>query len=202
MLNPRVKSPPGLARAEEDDFASAVLDGLSGAVKTLPCRFFYDARGSELFEEITRLPEYYPTRAEREILTSRAGEIVAATKMGELVELGSGTATKTRVLLDAATEAGMLRRYVPFDVAESVVRGSLTYTVDGVQVVKTIERLSLTPIDVLGTYLGGMLIKNSAQCNGGANTSPVWPSTVERAVASGIARFDEDGALRVVKDSK
>jgi L-histidine N-alpha-methyltransferase len=111
----------GTQRTLHDD----VLDGLTRPSKELPPKHLYDTYGSELFDRITELPEYYPTRAEREILTSRAGEIVAATQMGELVELGSGTATKTRVLLDAATEAGVLRRYVPFDVAESVVRESV-----------------------------------------------------------------------------
>ena len=75
MLNPRAKLPPGIARAEEDDFAASVLDGLSRPHKTLPCRFFYDARGSELFEEITRLPEYYPTRTETAILQAHAAEM-------------------------------------------------------------------------------------------------------------------------------
>ncbi len=103
-----------------------VLDGLTRPAKELPPKHLYDTYGSELFDRITELPEYYPTRAERSILTERAGEIVAATGMAELVELGSGTADKTRVLLDAATEAGTLRRYVPFDVAEQVVRDSVT----------------------------------------------------------------------------
>ena len=111
----------GIQRTLHDD----VLDGLTRPSKELPPKHLYDAYGSELFDRITELPEYYPTRAEREILTGRAAEIVSATRMGELVELGSGTATKTRVLLDAATEAGTLRRYVPFDVAEVVVRDSV-----------------------------------------------------------------------------
>jgi L-histidine Nalpha-methyltransferase len=111
----------GTVRTLHDD----VLDGLTRPSKELPPKHLYDEYGSELFDRITELPEYYPTRAEREILTARAAEIVAATRMGELVELGSGTAAKTRVLLDAATEAGTLRRYVPFDVAESVVRESV-----------------------------------------------------------------------------
>jgi len=76
-------------------------------------------------------------------------------------------------------------------VAESVVRGSLTYTVDGVQVVKTIERLSLTPIDVAGTYLGGMLIKNSAQCNGGANTTPYAYQLIVTEKAGSVVEIDQ-----------
>ena len=80
------------------------------------------ARGSELFDRICELPEYYPTRAERAILDRYADPIVRRTGMAELVELGSGTAAKTRVLLDAMERAGTLWRYVPFDVAEQTVR--------------------------------------------------------------------------------
>ncbi|MGC4950217.1 L-histidine N(alpha)-methyltransferase [Streptomyces sp. DT224] len=98
-----------------------VLHGLSRRPKTLPPKWFYDARGSELFEEITRLPEYYPTRAEREILVDRAGEIAAASGARTLVELGSGSSEKTRYLLDALTD---LHSYVPVDVSESALRGA------------------------------------------------------------------------------
>ena len=89
--------------------------------KTLPPKWFYDARGSELFEEITRLPEYYPTRAEREILVARAAEIAAATGARTLVELGSGSSEKTRHLLDALPG---LHSYVPVDVSESALAGA------------------------------------------------------------------------------
>ncbi len=95
-----------------------VLAGLTSTPKWLPPKWFYDARGSELFEEITALPEYYPTRAEREILADRAGEIAAATGARTLVELGSGSSEKTRFLLDALTG---LRAYVPVDVSESAL---------------------------------------------------------------------------------
>src|SRR5207244_6998559 len=83
--------------------------------------WFYDSRGSRLFNEITRLPEYYPTRREREILVARA-PAVAATGADTLVELGSGTSEKTRLLLDAMAGAGRLRRFVPFDVSEATLR--------------------------------------------------------------------------------
>jgi L-histidine N-alpha-methyltransferase len=108
----------GAARTLPDD----VLDGLTRPTKELPPKHLYDAYGSELFDRITELAEYYPTRAERAILTAEAERIVETTGMGELVELGSGTASKTRVLLDAGTRNGSLRRYVPFDVAEGMVR--------------------------------------------------------------------------------
>ncbi len=104
--------------------AEDVLDGLTRPAKELSPKYFYDERGSRLFDEITAQPEYYPTRAERAILQAHAGEIVADTGAGELVELGSGTATKTRVLLDAMRDAGTLRRYVPFDVDPTMVAES------------------------------------------------------------------------------
>lgn len=96
-----------------------VLEGLTRMPKTLPPKWFYDARGSELFERITELPEYYPTRAEREILVDRAGEIAAASGARTLVELGSGSSDKTRHLLDAMPG---LHTYVPVDVSESALR--------------------------------------------------------------------------------
>ncbi|AIV32650.1 L-histidine N(alpha)-methyltransferase [Streptomyces sp. CCM_MD2014] len=98
-----------------------VLAGLTSTPKWLPPKWFYDARGSELFEAITALPEYYPTRAEREILVDRAREIADATGARTLVELGSGSSEKTRVLLDALTERNGLRGYVPVDVSESAL---------------------------------------------------------------------------------
>ncbi|MGY4906706.1 L-histidine N(alpha)-methyltransferase [Streptomyces sp. 900116325] len=98
-----------------------VLHGLTRHPKTLPPKWFYDAHGSELFEEITRLPEYYPTRAEREILVSRAPEIAAASGAKTLIELGSGSSEKTRHLLDALPG---LHSYVPVDVSESALRGA------------------------------------------------------------------------------
>ena len=105
-------------RALPDD----VLDGLTKPFKELPPKHLYDARGAELFDQICELPEYYPTRTERAILDGYADAIVRRTGMAELVELGSGTAAKTRVLLDAMERAGTLWRYVPFDVAEQTVR--------------------------------------------------------------------------------
>ncbi|MGY1605072.1 L-histidine N(alpha)-methyltransferase [Geodermatophilus sp. SYSU D00815] len=111
-----------------DDAAAAlradVLTGLTATPKSLPPRWFYDERGSELFDAITRLPEYYPTRAERAILEARAGEIAAASGADLLVELGSGTSEKTRLLLTALRAAGTLRRFVPFDVDPSVLQAA------------------------------------------------------------------------------
>jgi L-histidine Nalpha-methyltransferase len=117
--------------------ADDVLDGLTRPFKELPPKHFYDARGAELFDRICELPEYYPTRAERAILTERAGDLAQLTDAVELVELGSGTAAKTRVLLDALDQAGTLARYVPMDVTERMVRDcaeELTEEYPGLQV--------------------------------------------------------------------
>ncbi|NDZ83323.1 L-histidine N(alpha)-methyltransferase [Streptomyces sp. SID10853] len=116
-------SPFQLTRTLPEDATDAalradVLQGLTHTPKTLPPKWFYDARGSELFEEITALPEYYPTRAEREILLARAGDIAAATGARTLIELGSGSSEKTRHLLDALPE---LETYIPVDVSGSAL---------------------------------------------------------------------------------
>ncbi|MBD0329108.1 MAG: L-histidine N(alpha)-methyltransferase [Thermoleophilia bacterium] len=101
-----------------------VLEGLTRTPKTLPPKWLYDERGSELFAEITRLPEYYLTRRERGILRERAGEVAARTQAQTLVELGSGTSEKTRFLLDALVAVGTLRRFVAIDVSEETLRES------------------------------------------------------------------------------
>jgi L-histidine Nalpha-methyltransferase len=98
--------------------------GLTAEPKWLPPKWFYDERGSELFEQITDLPEYYPTRAEREILTLRAPQIAAIVGAKTLVELGSGSSDKTRLLLDALHRQGTLGRFVPLDVSESALRAA------------------------------------------------------------------------------
>jgi L-histidine Nalpha-methyltransferase len=97
------------------------LAGLTATPKSLPPKWFYDAQGSALFEKITELPEYYPTRAERAILRAVAPEIAALTGAATLVELGSGSSEKTRLLLSALRDAGSLRGYVPVDVSESAL---------------------------------------------------------------------------------
>ncbi len=100
-----------------------VRAGLTASPKELPPKWFYDHHGSELFDEITRLDEYYPTRREREILRREAGAI-ASFGADTLVELGSGSSDKTRLLLDAMVRDGRLTRYVPFDVSEAFLRES------------------------------------------------------------------------------
>jgi L-histidine N-alpha-methyltransferase len=112
----------------ERRLADDVLDGLTKPFKEIPPKHFYDSRGSELFERICELPEYYPTRAETAILRARSGEIVAAAgSPAELVELGSGSTRKARMLLDAMDRR---ERYVPVDVSERMVREAAEELVD------------------------------------------------------------------------
>src|SRR3954453_5031528 len=109
-----LRLPPGGERTLRDD----VLDGLTRPFKEIPPKHFYDARGSELFEQICDLPEYYPTRTERSILEQCADAVAERTDAAELVELGAGYATKTRILIDALD----LERFIPVDVSETTVR--------------------------------------------------------------------------------
>ncbi|MFD3482160.1 L-histidine N(alpha)-methyltransferase [Streptomyces sp. NPDC058665] len=161
-------SPYQLTRTLPEDATGAalradVLHGLTRSPKSLPPKWFYDARGSELFEEITTLDEYYPTRAEREILLARAPEIAAATGARTLVELGSGSSEKTRHLLD---ELPVPHAYVPVDVSESALTGaaeSLLAERPGLQVHALIadftKELELpdTPGPRLVAFLGGTI---------------------------------------------
>jgi L-histidine Nalpha-methyltransferase len=115
-----VHLPPG---GPLSGMAADVRAGLTKPFKELSPRYFYDERGSQLFEEITGLPEYYPTRAERAILEAHGAEICsAAGDPATLIELGSGSAAKTRVLLDAMRDAGCLRAYAPVDISERITR--------------------------------------------------------------------------------
>jgi L-histidine Nalpha-methyltransferase len=117
-----VRLPPG---GPLSGMAADVRAGLTKPFKELSPRYFYDQRGSELFERITALPEYYPTRAERAILEHHAPEICeAAGGPATLIELGSGSATKTRVLLDALRAAGCLGAYAPVDISEEITRST------------------------------------------------------------------------------
>jgi L-histidine N-alpha-methyltransferase len=113
-------------RADEwaDHLRHEAAAGLSASPRELSPTWLYDDRGCELFEAITRLPEYYPTRAERSILAERAGDIAAITGADTLVELGAGTSEKTRLLLDAMASGGRLARFVLFDVAEPTLRAT------------------------------------------------------------------------------
>lgn len=112
------------------DMADDVRRGLQSKPRTLPAKYFYDDRGSQLFEQITRLPEYYQTRTEFSILQGLAPRLIAQHGFGELVELGSGAAIKTRALLDAMEQHGTLQRYVPIDVSEFMLRESAAALLD------------------------------------------------------------------------
>jgi L-histidine N-alpha-methyltransferase len=115
---------------DADDLARTlradVIAGLTADSKWLPPKWFYDARGSELFEKITELDEYYPTRTERQILDDHAAEIASHTRARSLLELGSGYSTKTRLLLDALTATGTLETFVPMDVSPTALSAAAT----------------------------------------------------------------------------
>lgn len=124
MQSPNAQGRAEPRPAENNEFAMAVLEGLSRPHKTLPCRFFYDARGSELFEEITRLPEYYPTRTEAAILEEHAAVMAnGVAGGGVLVEFGSGSSLKTEILLHQLPQ---LRAYVMIDVSGAALREART----------------------------------------------------------------------------
>ncbi|MFI9628941.1 L-histidine N(alpha)-methyltransferase [Streptomyces sp. NPDC052042] len=133
--------------ATEAALRADVLHGLTRHPKTLPPKWFYDAHGSALFEEITRLPEYYPTRAEREILVDRAEEIARASGARTLIELGSGSSDKTRHLLDALPA---LHSYVPVDVSESALRGAAEKLL--------VQRPGLSVHALIADFTGGLAL--------------------------------------------
>jgi L-histidine Nalpha-methyltransferase len=146
--------------------AADVRAGLTKPFKELSPRYFYDERGSELFEQITELEEYYPTRCEREILQTRSAEIVAAARPRALIELGSGSATKTRVLLDAMSDGECLEAYAPVDISEEITRDTadaIADEYDGVQVLGHVcdFELDLERVPVEGprviAFLGGTI---------------------------------------------
>jgi len=158
------------------DLRRDVGAGLTAVPKELAPKYFYDDRGSDLFDRITRLPEYYPTRAERAILEERAGEIATVSGADTLVELGSGTSEKTRLLLDACAAGGRLRRFVPFDVSEATLRqaaATLAREYAGVDVHAVVgdfeQHLDLLPaggrrlVAFLGSTIGNLVPKQRAQ---------------------------------------
>ncbi len=121
ITEPQIEIAVHLNAEGAEQMAREIHAGLSADPKELAPKYFYDERGSQLFEQITALPEYYPTRAERAILAERSGEIVAtAGEPTMLVELGSGSAAKTRHLLQAMDEAGCLHTYAPVDISEEI----------------------------------------------------------------------------------
>jgi L-histidine Nalpha-methyltransferase len=158
-----VHLPPG---GPLSGMAADVRAGLTKPFKELSPRYFYDERGSELFEEITRLPEYYPTRAERAILERHSPEICAtAGKPTTLIELGSGSASKTRVLLDAMGHAGCLEAYAPVDISEQITRDTAEAVASEYEILvhglvcdyeRDLERIPLAGPRVIA-FLGGTI---------------------------------------------
>ena len=119
-----------LGSDSRQDLIDDVRRGLTQSPKVLPPRWFYDERGSNLFDRITELPEYYQTRTEMEILQLHAPDVVARTRAASIVELGAGSCTKSRVLIKAAKGMGTLSTFVPFDISESTIRRSASELVE------------------------------------------------------------------------
>jgi L-histidine N-alpha-methyltransferase len=133
-------APAYTVRRSREQMLSDVRQGLSTTPKQLSPKYFYDERGSELFEQITQLPEYYLTRAERTLLEQRIPEIVAAVGPCSLVELGAGSATKTRIILDAMLENGCAECYVPIDVSRDFLEAA------AVQLQEDYPDVRITPV--------------------------------------------------------
>jgi dimethylhistidine N-methyltransferase len=160
-----------------EDFAQAVARGLGGEPKSLPCRFFYDAAGSALFEQICELPEYYLTRAEREIFETHADAIAGcAGEAAALVELGSGSATKTRLLIEALLRRQEALCYVPIDISRSALEASAR------ALLADYPRLSIRAI--AGEYQQGLRLADDAAA---APRLFAW-------LGSNIGNFDRAGA--------
>ncbi len=170
LVCPTVSSP-------EIDNGSDVMQGLTQTQKTLSPRYFYDDRGSDLFEQICELPEYYPTRTEAAILQTCSAEIAQITGSSEIVELGSGSSTKTRILLDAYKNLGYPLRYLPIDVSGGMLESSanqllLDYPslqVHGLVSTYEVALANLTPASLptrtlcfLGSTLGNL---NGEECD-------------------------------------
>jgi L-histidine N-alpha-methyltransferase len=117
-------TPPYTVRRSRQQMVRDVRLGLTKTPKQLSPKYFYDERGSELFEEITQLPEYYLTRAERSLLEWRISEIIAAVRPCSLVELGAGSATKTRLVIDEMRSSGCAECYVPIDVSKEFLEAT------------------------------------------------------------------------------
>jgi len=148
---------------------TAVRDGLTRHPKTLPPKWFYDARGSDLFERITTLDEYYPTRAERAILAAHSERIADTGEVGTLIELGSGSSDKTPLLLDALHATGSLRRYVPVDVSDSALRDAAE------RLTATYPELEITP--VVADFDHGLETQN-ARSDGAARMVAILGGTI------------------------
>lgn len=173
-----------------------VRTGLVAEQRSIPAKWFYDEIGCRLFDDITKLDEYYPFRAERDILATRANEIVAVAEADTLVELGSGTSEKSRVLLDAMADAHVLKRYVPFDVSEETLRSAADqiatdYPGTAVHgIVGDFDRhIPLVPIG--GTGMVAFL---------GSTIGNFEPSARKRFIADVVAALEPDGTFLLGTD--
>jgi len=133
-------TPPYTVHRSQQQMVRDVREGLTKAAKELSPKYFYDERGSELFEEITQLPEYYLTRAERSLLEQKIAEIVAAVRPCSLVELGAGSATKTRLIIDEMRSSGCAKCYVPIDVSKDFLEAT------AVQLAADYPDIQITPV--------------------------------------------------------
>ena len=151
----RVRVMSAATRGEsEEDFAREVRRGLSSPRKHLPCRFIYDSRGSQLFEQICELPEYYLTRAETEILTDNVHDVAEHIPKGAaLVELGSGSAEKTRILIRALLELRGALQFFPIDISRTALAGSAATL--------TTKFPGLSVTGIAGEYLDGLDVNRS-----------------------------------------
>jgi L-histidine N-alpha-methyltransferase len=191
-----------------------VRRGLGSAPLSLPPKWLYDDRGSELFDAITRLPEYYPTERERAILRAHAADIVAVSGADTLVELGSGTSDKTRTLLDAFTAAGMLRRFVPLDVSEATLRAAadeIAHAYPGLQVEAVVGDFTLhlgslprggtRMVAFLGGTIGNLYVEERAAFLGALadslepGDSVLLGTDLVKSVDRLVAAYDDPGGI-------
>ncbi len=172
------ETPPYTVHRSRQQMLRDVRQGLTTMPKQLSPKYFYDERGSELFEEITQLPEYYLTRAERLLLEKRIADIVAYVRPCSLVELGAGSATKTRIILDAMRESGCAECYVPIDVSKEFLEAT------AVQMQADYSTVRITPVvsDITEPFA----------------LPPVASPTLVAFLGSTIGNFPRDEAVRLL----
>jgi L-histidine N-alpha-methyltransferase len=171
-------TPPYTVRRSRQQMVRDVRQGLTRSPKQLSPKYFYDERGSELFEEITQLPEYYLTRAERMLLERRISEIIAAVRPCSLVELGAGSATKTRIILDEMRSSGCAECYVPVDVSK--------------------EFLEATAVQLQSDYSDVQIMPVVSDITEPFALPPVASPTLVAFLGSTIGNFPREQAIRLL----
>ena len=171
-------TPPYTVRRSRQQMVREVREGLTKSAKQLSSKYFYDERGSELFEEITQLPEYYLTRAERSLLEQRISEIIAAVRPCSLVELGAGSATKTRLILEKMRSSGCAECYVPIDVSKDFLEAT------AVQLEADYPSIRITPVvsDITDPF----------------TLPPLASPTLVAFLGSTIGNFPREAAIRLL----